>query len=328
MKYNRQLWISNNGNISLFSVAYLINITLILPIIDVLMLFFKKNKMFIIITLLLLGWIIICGLQYKKDLLEKERRFNEAVEECNNSEEKWCEGLKNQKFVAPDTLTIYFYIISNYSISYIQWLAPLFIITATVWLWHKKMHSGFIKDELIRSDYKKVLRKNLLTSIKSCMILPFVFLVLFGLCYLISGHFNITDSQQVGINIEFLDNIPKLMFIYFIVIFLHSIFYACLGLLFCKKSKNILITIVSAYLCFLMIDIVSEIFIGGLLLPILGFSNFSSIFNLLGIWIYCDYPNYSSILVLSTVIAILSIIVLVFAYRDKEEVLLRIEKQC
>ena len=291
------------------------------------MLFFKKNKMFIIITLLLLCWAIICGIQYKKDLIERENIFNETVEKCNNSEEEWCEEWKNEKFVVPDTLRIYFYILSNYSISYIQWLAPLFIITATVWLWHKKMHSGFIKDELIRSNYKKVLRKNFLASIKTCMILPFVFLVLFGLCYLISGHFNITDPQQVGINVEFLDNIPKLMFIYFIVIFLHSIFYSCLGLLFCKKSRNVLITIVSAYLCFLMIDIVSEIFIGGLLLPILGLSSFSSIFNLLGIWIYCDYPNYSSILVFSIIIAILSVIILVFAYRDKEEVLLKIEKQ-
>lgn len=289
-------------------------------------LFLKKNKMPIIIVLLLLCWVSICAIQYRKDLIENERLFNETVKECTNSEEEWCLAYKDKEFEKPDTLTVYFYILTHSSISYIQWLAPLLTIAATVWLWHKKLHSGFIKDELIRSSYKKTLKRNIFSSLKASLILPFVFLILLFLCYLISGHFNVVDPNQVGINPEFLSNIPKLISVYFLVIFLHSIFYSCIGLLFCDKNKNILITIVSAYLCFLMICIIFEIFIGGLLLPILGITGYSSIFNLLGIWIYCDYPDYMLLLVFSFILSIISFIILLFHYKNQEEVLLKVEK--
>ena len=116
------------------------------------------------------------------------------------------------------------------------------------------------------------------------------------------------------------------MIVYFCVIFLHSIVYSCIGLVFCKKNRNVLISIISAYLVFLVISIISEIFIGGIILPLLGLSYYSSIFNLLGIWIYSDYPNYIAVLIYSLILSLISIICVIVSYRNKEEVLLEVEK--
>ncbi len=290
------------------------------------MIYIKQNRVPIIITLLLFFWVIACGIEYKNNVGKERKKFNEKIVECRNSSESWCEYYKNTSYSTPDTLSMYFYIVAHYSISYIQWLAPLFVITSSIWLWHQKIHSGYWKNELLRSNYKKVLKYNLLSSLKSSFILPIVFLILFLFCFLVSGHFEIENPFQVLINPIFLNNIPLLMIVYFCVIFLHSIVYSCIGLVFCKKNRNVLISIISAYLVFLVISIISEIFIGGIILPLLGLSYYSSIFNLLGIWIYSDYPNYIAVLIYSLILSLISIICVIVSYRNKEEVLLEVEK--
>lgn len=291
------------------------------------MIFLKKNKILIVVFILLLCWGTSCFIQRKQELNDSEISFYETVERCKNSNEKWCDSYRDEKIEKPDTFQVYFYTMAHFSINYIQWLAPLFVISATVWLWHRKLHSGFIKDELLRSNYKKVIIRNLLSSAKACFILPLVFGILFVFAFLISGHFNVANPTDSIVNVEFLDNIPKLIVVYFVVLFLHSILYACIGLIFCKKNRNVLITIVSSYLCFLALEIISEVFVGGFLLMILGLQKYSSTFNLLGIWIYCDYPSLDLLLIYSIVLALLGMAGVFFVYKDKEEVLLKIEKQ-
>lgn len=292
--------------------------------------FIKNNKVRLIITIILLIWFSLCAIEYKTNKIEQQKNYDEMVNKCKNEEEyqiqEWCNSYTEGKSVIPDTITVYFYIICNSSINYIPWIAPMIIIMISIWNFHKKLHSGYIKNELMRTNYKDCIKEGIIDSLKSAFIFPFVFLFLFLISFMISGHFNIESFSQMFVNDIFLNNIPLLMITYFIVMFLHSIFYINLGLVCCKKNRNILVAILIGYLFFIIIAIISEIFIGAFLLRFLGLLKYAPIFNLLDIWLFSEYPSLIFIVLYSVSLVIFSFILLIKTYKDEEEVLICIEK--
>ena len=292
--------------------------------------FIKNNKVRLIITIILLIWFSLCTIEYKTNKIEQQKNYDEMVDKCKNEEEyqiqEWCNSYTEGKSVIPDTITVYFYIICNSSINYIPWIAPMIIIMISIWNFHKKLHSGYIKNELMRTNYKDCIKEGIIDSLKSAFIFPFVFLFLFLISFMISGHFNIESFSQMFVNDIFLNNIPLLMITYFIVMFLHSIFYINLGLVCCKKNRNILVAILIGYLFFIIIAIISEIFIGAFLLRFLGLLKYAPIFNLLDIWLFSEYPSLIFIVLYSVSLVIFSFILLIKTYKDEEEVLICIEK--
>lgn len=291
--------------------------------------FIKNNKVRLIITIILLIWVSLCAIEYKANKIEQQKNYDEMVDKCKNEEEyqnqEWCNSYTEGRSIIPDTITVYFYIVCNSSINYIPWLAPMIIIMISIWNFHKKLHSGYIKNELMRTNYNDCMKKAIIDSLKCAFIFPFVFFFLFLISFMISGHFNIESLSQMFVNDVFLKNIPLLMITYFIVMFLHSIFYINLGLVSCKKNRNILVAILIGYLFFIIIAIISEIFIGAFFLRFLGLLKYAPVFNLLDIWLFSEYPSLISTLLYSILLVIFSFILLIKTYKDEEEVLISIE---
>lgn len=234
--------------------------------------------------------------------------------------------------VSNDPIILYYHIIQDLSLYYLQILMPLFIVIPAIWIFHKELHSGYIKYCLTRENYRTYLKKNYIKALLNAFILPFIVVVLVLLCCMITKGFAFGSGKELygwiaSPDVQYLSNLPLFMVTYILVMFLHGIFYVNLGLMCCKKNSNILVTIILSYLLFLIIDIILEVFVGNLLLArILGIHNIASSLSLVNIWTYEGVVSLSFIIIYSLALVIISTLVLYFIYKNKEDVLYASEK--
>lgn len=275
-------------------------------------------------------WSFINLIEYTKEISLLEKNYNDIVNECkiNINYISTCESYLNEPYQKPDTITSFFYILCHYNLNLLQVIGPIFIIIPAIWNFHKKLKSGYIKNSLTRESYQIYMTKEILNSMKCTIIFPIMILFLFIGCYIISGHFDYSQfKSMLVINEKFLDNLVLTMIVYLINIILHSIFYINLGLIFCKKNRNILVSIISSFICFILLDIFFEVFLGSFLFgKIFKLNGFVSLFNLFGIWIYTDYTSLVSLVVFSWLFAVISFVILVIKYRNKENVVICCEE--
>lgn len=242
-----------------------------------------------------------------------------------------------------DTITVFFYTLAYSNLSMIQIIGPIFIIYICVCKFNKELHTGSIKNFLTRQNYRAYLKKIFKYSIKISWVLPISMFLLFIFCFFVTKNFNfenaipkITGYAKDGLpivtgtisplNVEFYNTPLKLMTTFFLVIFLHSLLYANIGIIMCKKSKNLVVTVISSFLVFIVINIISEIVIGYIVIRKLGFSNLNGVFNLFGIWVYCDYTGFLPLIIYSIILVVLSYVILWFSYKNKEGVIIESEK--
>lgn len=302
-------------------------------------LFLKKYIVLIISLGILFGLGAWTSYDYHKFwdgfVKEKENIIKrcDTIHKDNPEMKDFCEEMRHEKDpVKIDTISLYFNYVMNGKISVLQLIAPLFIAIPAIYFFHRKLKSGYIKNELTRMGYKKYMKKTIIGSYKYCLIMPIFILFMFFLAYLQSGHFDIkqTFREYEGgpyIDKQYIMMLPQFLTVYVTTIILHSIFWIHLGFIITKKSKNFLITIVSFFLSYIAIFIVCEIFIGGFLLSsFFHLKNVMSYVTLSSIWIY-DGIHYLWIMPLfGLVLVLLSGIVVYFMYRHKEDVIL--ENEC
>ena len=274
----------------------------------------RKNKVTIILLFFLIGWSLLSLTMVGQDLA----------------------------FDQYDTITIFFYVIANSILNFIQILAPIFIAILVVSKFHKELHEGVIKSYLTRQTYRKYLVRILKLSLKASLLYVVVMGVLFGACFLVTRSFDYQNviPKVIGytsdgapiltgtistITLSFYKNPIGLMLTFFGVIILHSMMYANIALIMCKRNRNAVVAVISSFLVFIFIAIISEVGLGQLFIKKLGMANLSGIFNLIGIWVYCDYTSFMPLFVYSFILAMLSYVALYVTYRNKEKVLIASE---
>lgn len=303
-------------------------------------LFFKRRTVFITITIIFLCWGLWAAKEYKSWWHEKNYAYEYYINQCNienrdkeKYSDEWCNQIiESGNPVKPDTITVFFDLLGNYSLRYLQIIAPVFIIAMAIWNFHKDLKSENYKNIITRMDYKKYIKKNLLNSLKCSIFLPIFLIYIFILAYLLSGHFDIKNTIDAYpgyllIDSKYLNYFPTFIVVYLLNLFFHSIFWINIGYILTKKGKNIIVTLVSSFLCYISIFIVSELFIGGFLLSkLFGIVNAMNYLNLANIWVYSDVDNIFILLLYGMFLVIISFLVLVITYKDKEGVVIENEK--
>lgn len=293
-------------------------------------LFIKRNKMSIIMFSILLLWLLITIIQYKQWFQSYNDLYDKVLRQCKDNSLTACDHLL--KPYIPDTITVFFDLINNYSLRYVQLLAPLFVIVPAIWNFHSELKSGYIKNIMTRISYKKYIKKSIIGSLKNIWILPLFVVITFIAAYSLSGNFDFSKTEllygkSLVFNYKYLEILPLFMSVFLTNIIFHSILYVNIGLIFVKKNMNVLVSIIISYLAFIALDIVFEIFIGGLLLAkIFNIHNITSSLNLFNIWVYSDIPNLSFTVVYSMMLAMLSLLMVFYIYKNKEEVIIENEK--
>lgn len=276
---------------------------------------FKYNKITIIVFLILIIWDVLV-----------------LIKASGNSQ------LREY-----DAITVFFYILANSSLSILQIISPIAVIVPTIYFFHKELHSGSIKNFLTRQTYRDYIKRIFLFSIKNIWILPVMTIFLFIGSLVISNGFDFSKAIPVvlgystdgipimtgtvsPINTNFYSVPLQLMVVFFFVLLLHSLLYSNIGLIVCKNNKNIVVTLISSFLIYIGLNIFSELIIGRIFLKILNFQQLNGVFNLFGIWVYCDYTNLTGVVVYSILLVLFSYISLYFSYKNKERLVISCEK--
>ena len=293
------------------------------------MIFFKKNKSFIIILILSLLWVIVCLMQENKRLNEQEKSYNDVVDYCRNNNDDWCKEILNNEYKKTDAISEYLYLLCYSILSYLEILAPLLVIIPTSNIFIQFSKKGYIKNMLTRMKYKKFISKLWLSLSKNILILPIILFTLFIGCAIITDfNFNYISELNNPSNLlsivdssyfEFPISILKYMFI----IILNTIFYINITLIVTNKCKNAWISIATSYLVFIFLALISEMFIGSLICSILlKMPQYSGVFNMFGFWIPIDIPNINWILIYSVILSILSSLLSYSIFKNKEMVVI------
>lgn len=298
--------------------------------------FLKNNLVVIVICLILFGWGSIDMYNFKKHHHSSISRRNEVLERCKDTygddvpiDDRNCQdALAHDHYYNWDTISVYFYVLLTGSVCQLQMLAPIFVIAVAVWQFNKELKSGYFKNILMRMRYADYLKKSYLKVLKYSLIFPAFLIFMFILAYLISGHFDFEQTLlQEGwvdpwLELKFVKILPQFIFVFLTNFILHSIFWINIGFIMSKKSRNIILTIISSFLVYIAVFIVTEIFIGGFLLSgILGIRNVMDYFSLSNIWVYEGINHLWLTVVYALTLAGISLLALIYVYKNKEEVI-------
>lgn len=255
--------------------------------------------------------------------------------EYKNVEEKkeWCDSILSEGIPPKlDTITIFFDIVCNYGFRNVQPFAPIFIIIVALWQFHKELKSGFIKYIILRKKYNEYIIGTIIKSWKYAFIFPLILLFIFLISYMLSGHFDINKTLKAYpwhfyLDEKYVNIIPQFLIVYVLNIILHSIYWINLGFIMAKKSRNIIVTLISTYIIYIIITMIGEVVVGGYILTLwLGFRGASFYFLLGSIWSYESIGSLLLMIIYSMSLALISFLILLKLYRKKEEVIIENEK--
>lgn len=269
--------------------------------------FFKKNKIFILTLLILIIWALYSAICYYKYSVSNALPF-----------------------VSNDPIFIFFTLIMH-DFWVFQLIFPLFVIVPAVWNFNKKMNSGFIKNCIMRTNYKNCMKSFYKEALKAIFIVPIFLIFLLLLCCILAGGFKFGSSIElyevfVTNLYEYASQWKEFVFIYFFNILMYGIFYVNLSLICCRKKANIAISIVLSFVAYIALEIFINLFCGLVFSRLLDIPYTAYLFSLTGAIVYENVKlEYTVLYSLSLVIV--STIILYFTYKNEEKVLIEYEKQ-
>lgn len=215
----------------------------------------------------------------------------------------------------------------------LQMIGPLFIIIPTVLTFNRYLHTGYIKNLLMRDKYKNIITKLYLKCLLCSLIFPAFIIILYFVCGIITNNFNIIVDSTVYLEISsisgsYISNIGLFMFIYLLNLMLHSILYINIAIIFCKKYSNVFISIILGYLGYIFLELIIEVPIAVFVVRVLGIKNLIYDFSLSTVWIYnLQTISLTTFTIYSFILVCLSCIVVYLVYKNKEGVINAIERE-
>ena len=298
--------------------------------------FLKFFSLIIFISLTI--WVVFCGIQYKQDYTKNVNAYNQLIELCNTQDSvvsaETCNTIiSSGKPVMPDTFSIFFQLLINSNLSFIQLIAPIIVILLSSYSFFHEYNTGFFKNKLLRMSYKEYLKYIILKTYKCIWILPAFVIVIFLYSFIISGHFDVNltlsywPENYIPVSISIVKNAFLFMIIFILNIIFNSLFYANLSLIPIKKSNNYVVNVISSYLLFIFCDIFLEVLVGVLLLEKCAhIHQASGIFSLFNCWVYDSIPSIPLYTICCFLLAVISFLVVIYIYHDSEEVIIESEK--
>lgn len=296
--------------------------------------YIKNNKMTILVILILVGFAIASALNMNWEYNLSVLSYKTTIEKCNtelkddHSFDAMCEKYRNwegPKRSDSNAIFMFLDIIHDNIFWTLQTLLPFLILMCTIDRINKKLKNGWIKNELTRKKYKNFIFSEWLHSVKQLWIIPFIFIFVLIISYLMTGNFDYQNSLVGPDRInrfqefystyysEIFDNIPRAIVVCSLNFFMQGIFIINIGYIMTKKSKNYILSVITSYMVFVALWIVSEFYAFYIEMPKLH-----NYFSFSAIW---SETNYIVILVQLFYVTITSFFVYV-AYRHKEEVIM------
>ncbi len=300
----------------------------------------KKHVIFLSVVLITVYLIVISFYKYLNEYyFVPKKYYYEMVEKCNKDIlDSDCELFENyhrkmvpeEALAKEDTVSLASNIVQNYDFAFLQFLGPLLIIIVSSYGIHKEMNSGMVKNYLTRMDYKSYMKRIFLSSVKYAWLFPLTLIIIFLIAGFVTNFNFIVDSSRLeSVTYGNFKHSNYLLYtlLMCLLTFLHSIFQGNLGLICCKRNRNFVVSVITSYMLFMVVNIFSYLIVSGLFLSrFLNVRDTGEYFNLTGYWWFPDGINYIFLFGVTLLLVALSYAALYFTYRKKEGVLIENEK--
>ncbi len=298
---------------------------------------FIKNNIAVLIAFLILFIFstILCIRNIKSARINEESRI-EGIEVCKEilKHDKYNEiCLKNidAKPKKRSTLKTYYDIIND-NVSYnsislctvFYFLIPFLVITSSLYNISKKFKNQDIKNHLTRESYNKYIKEILLDSYKSVFIWPMITILLFMFSYIISnGSFEIIDTNS-SFSYEILSNPVAFMLSNLLNTIFMSFFWTNIALLIVPDTRNYIVSVLESIMIYFGIALTNTFFVILLISKIFHrdvekYLDFFDVYN---------YYNRElipfNILCLS--VALISGLLVYLKYKNKEKIIMKLER--
>ena len=298
---------------------------------------FIKNNIAVLIAFLILFIFstILCIRNIKSARINEESRI-EGIEVCKEilKHDKYNEICLENIDAKPkkrSTLKTYYDIINdnvNYNSTSLctvfYFLIPFLVIVSSLYNISKKFKNQDIKNHLTRESYNKYIKKILLDSYKSVFIWPMITILLFMFSYIISnGSFEIIDTNS-SFSYEILSNPVAFMLSNLLNTIFMSFFWTNIALLIVPDTRNYIVSVLESIMIYFGIALTNTFFVILLISKIFHrdvekYLDFFDVYN---------YYNRElipfNILCLS--IALISGLLVYLKYKNKEKIIMKLER--
>ncbi|MDD2391434.1 MAG: hypothetical protein PHU94_00660 [Bacilli bacterium] len=260
----------------------------------------KSNLMFIVVLVL---FIIIFAYDHYQHYIFMKQLINET----NN-------------FVWPDAMSNFGYVIPHYFSYRFFIFFPLFVIIFSAIEMNKMIKKGNLKNTLVRSNYSEYMKKTYSKSLKYSFVLPLSLIVSFIVSIAMTKNFDVLTSIENYKWATFFSREQLLVWPITLILFLANItffnvYFVNLGLIFLRKSKHVVISILSAYITFFLIELIIQTVTG---YPSKIEVSYGSIYNFSDsiVWIKIAFSFF---------LMILTSFIVFLLYRKKEKLIIDCE---
>jgi hypothetical protein len=211
----------------------------------------------------------------------------------------------------------------------VQFIYPLLLIILGCSTFHKKLHSGFFKNIIVRENFKKYINKEIFTSWQASILIPILILITFIFsCVVTKFNFNLNNYLNMTSNIVERKISSEIISMVLMMLNLFIVSLACInvGLVFTKKNKNFIISSMLAYLAIIVYQIGAEIIVGPILSNIFNCNFFANGLTLFNFWYYDSGVTPLNMFIYSILLFIVTFVVLNLTYKSKEDVIIHAEK--
>lgn len=280
------------------------------------------KKIFLIIILLLTVVLVIDSITYLNN-------YNNSVQ---ISEKFQQEGHEIQIPSHMDVFTKQNDYFRNGISVIIQFLYPLLLIIIGCVAFHKKIHSGFFKNIIVRENFKKYINVEILKSWKASLLIPlFVVITFLFSCIITQFNFDLNSHNSSGMILNVANErsiASETIKIILMTINLFIVSIACInvGLLFSKKNKNFIVSSVISYLVIIVYQIAAAIIVGPILSNIFNSDFFANGLTLFNFWHYDSGVTAINMFIYAILLLIITSYILKRTYENKENVVINAEK--
>lgn len=298
---------------------------------------FIKNNIAVLIAFLILFIFstILCIRNIKSARINEESRI-EGIEVCKEilKHDKYNEICLENIDAKPkkrSTLKTYYDIIND-NVSYnsislctvFYFLIPFLVITSSLYNISKKFKNQDIKNHLTRESYNKYIKEIFLDSYKSVFIWPMITILLFMFSYIISnGSFEIIDTNS-SFSYEILSNPVAFMLSNLLNTIFMSFFWTNIALLIVPDTRNYIVSVLESIMIYFGIALTNTFFVILLISKILN-KDVEKYLDFFDVYTYYNRELVPfNILCLS--IALISGLLVYLKYKNKEKIIMKLER--
>ena len=259
----------------------------------------------------------------KCDNLKKEDAIEEEFEWCQKALESDLTEFETNAYDAYDIFTVD--CLQNYLNEFV--LIAIIIAGSSYYI-TKYLRNRIILNDITREKYKKIVKNLFFSAWKYALIVPIMLFIIYFIIFLKVDNFSFSEgiadtSGFVGTIFE--NNLIFLFFTIFLKSFILSMVYININLIISRKEHNYIFSIIKTYLFIVGLEILFETVIR-IFINKLGTFEYGILFNIINIYTYPYVEKGLAQIFILFGILLISFVPLLLVYRNKEQLIIDIEK--